>query len=479
MLRKTLFVAWREFSSTVFTKGFLLGVLMMPVIAAIAIGGAALTDRLKGPRVSGSIAVIDRAGGVAPGISARFSKDALKAEKDKAAEAMAAEAKRQAEKFGLPPEQVQAAPAIAAKVVDNAMADADISIDVLAPDADAEIEKIPLATADARQNSDTPVDVRPRLALAVIPPGAIAKGADGEYATFDLFTAPKLDFQIKLRIERKISEAVIDARVQNDPALRASGHTAESIRELMKRPEARVASITATGEKKDLGVGQIFLPMAFMGLLLMSVMTGGQLLLTSTVEEKSSRVMEVLLSAVSPVQLMLGKIVGQMTVSLLMLAMYSGVGVAGLVAFSFMHILDPKLLIYMFIFFFISFFTIASLLAAVGSAVSEMREAQTLQTPIIFLIMIPWLLVLPISRAPNAAYSVALSFVPIINPFVMMIRLTGSEPPPFWQIPVAIAIGLATVVFSVWAAAKVFRIGVLMYGKPPNIRTLIKWVRMA
>jgi ABC-2 type transport system permease protein len=72
-----------------------------------------------------------------------------------------------------------------------------------------------------------------------------------------------------------------------------------------------------------------------------------------------------------------------------------------------------------------------------------------------------------------------LSFVPGINPFVMVIRLTSSEPPPLWQTLTAIAVGLATAVFCAWISAKIFRVGVLMYGKPPNLRTLIKWVRMA
>jgi ABC-2 type transport system permease protein len=72
-----------------------------------------------------------------------------------------------------------------------------------------------------------------------------------------------------------------------------------------------------------------------------------------------------------------------------------------------------------------------------------------------------------------------LSFVPGLNPFVMVVRLGGTESIPLWQTLCAIAIGLASVLFAVWAASKVFRIGVLMYGKPPNFRTLVKWIRMA
>jgi ABC-2 type transport system permease protein len=100
-------------------------------------------------------------------------------------------------------------------------------------------------------------------------------------------------------------------------------------------------------------------------------------------------------------------------------------------------------------------------------------------TPVILTIMIPYLLWLPISRDPNSTLAVALSFIPPISPFVMMLRLTSSTPPPMWQVWLSIVIGAAAVYVAIWAAAKIFRIGILMYGKPPNFKTLVRWVRMA
>jgi ABC-2 type transport system permease protein len=121
----------------------------------------------------------------------------------------------------------------------------------------------------------------------------------------------------------------------------------------------------------------------------------------------------------------------------------------------------------------------AAMMAAIGSAVNELREAQTLMTPVMMLTMMPWMIWFLIQRAPNSTLATSLSFVPIVSPFVMVLRLGGSEPVPQWQHPVALAIGAVTSVVVIWAAAKIFRIGVLMYGKPPNFRTLLKWVRMA
>jgi len=118
-------------------------------------------------------------------------------------------------------------------------------------------------------------------------------------------------------------------------------------------------------------------------------------------------------------------------------------------------------------------------MAAIGSAVNEMREAQGLMTPVMMIIMIPWFLWMPISRDPNSLLATVLSFVPPISNFVIMLRLASSTPPPLWQTLLAIVAGAAGVYASLWFAAKVFRIGLLMYGKPPSFATLVRWARMA
>jgi ABC-2 type transport system permease protein len=136
-------------------------------------------------------------------------------------------------------------------------------------------------------------------------------------------------------------------------------------------------------------------------------------------------------------------------------------------------------LVYLAVYFLIAFFMIASLMASIGSAVNDLREAQSLLGPVIIVLMIPMMLWLPILRNPNSVFAQVVSFVPPISPFVMVLRLAGSEPIPVWQIPASMVAGVLYSIGAAWGAAKVFRIGVLMYGKPPNLRTLIKWVRMA
>jgi ABC-type Na+ efflux pump permease subunit len=481
---KTLLVARREFVTTVFTKGFLLGVLMTPLMLLVVVGAIALTQNLKGPTVAGTLAIADRTEGslVAQRVLDRMDPAAMEARRRDAIERFERLGQEQAQRLGVPAGQAAAAGAVAAQAADARLQKlAGVSARVLASDDDLEARKADLGRLDIRAagRDGNAADPDRIIALAIIPDGAVRPGAGGSFERFELLTANRLDPEITDQLQRRVADAIVDARVAVDPALSAGGLTPERLRAVLDPPGARVVALTRDGEQKSAGVFHIMLPMGFMILLMIAVMTGGNYLLTTTIEEKSSRVMEVLLSAVSPMELMLGKIFGQMCVGLVILTVYSGMGVASLFAFAMQHQLDPMLLVYLVVFFFIAFFTIASLMAAVGSAVSELREAQSLMTPIMLLVMLPWLLWLPISRAPNSVFATILSFVPGISPFVMMLRLCGSEPPPVWHAPVAVLIGLITVAGCAWVAAKVFRVGVLMYGKPPNFATLVRWVRMA
>jgi ABC-2 type transport system permease protein len=130
-------------------------------------------------------------------------------------------------------------------------------------------------------------------------------------------------------------------------------------------------------------------------------------------------------------------------------------------------------------FFLVAYFVVASMMAAIGAAVSELRDAQALLTPVVLLLMTPWILAAPISRDPDSALSVSLSFLPPLNSFAMLIRVASSSPPPAWQVWLSIAIGFVSVIPALWFAAKVFRIGLLLHGKPPSFGTLLRWVREA
>lgn len=482
-MNRVLQIAWREFASTVLTKGFIIGVLLTPVIMVVAIGGIALTRNLKGPQLNGKLAVVDRTGVVSGGIVERFSPAAAEAEKAEIQENINKALDQGMSQVPVNPAQKAMAKGMVESELDKALAKIGrLSVFVLpegTSEPDIQTLKDELGRTDIHAAAKNPALPEPTIGLVIVPREAVFTKDGAGYEQIQSFWPEKVDFEIRERIHRRIGDAIVDARVMAEPKLAGAGLSATDVRRLLERPVAADRVMTEKGEKSSAGPLQMMIPAAFMALLLIAVMSSGQMLLTTTIEEKSSRVMEVILSAVSPLQLMLGKITGQLCVGLFILVVYSGMGIAALIAFSMGHLVDPFAIVYMILFFLIAYFIIGSMFAAIGSAVTELREAQTLMTPVMLVVMTPWLLWLPISRAPNSMLSQILSFVPGINPFVMVIRITSNEPPPAWQTWLSIGVGLATAAFCAWISAKIFRVGVLMYGKPPNLRTLIKWVRMA
>jgi ABC-2 type transport system permease protein len=163
-------------------------------------------------------------------------------------------------------------------------------------------------------------------------------------------------------------------------------------------------------------------------------------------------------------QLMGGKLLGHMGISLIAMSLYIALGLVTLASFSMFGLLDLSLLVYLFIFFLIAFFTLGSLMMAAGAAVNDMREAQQLMMPMSILLMMPWILWMPISRNPDSMLAVVVSFLPPLNTFGMLLRLSSTSPPPAWQVWLSIAIGIAGVLATVWLSAKIFRIGLLMSG---------------
>ena len=461
-MNRVLHVAVREFISTVATKGFIIGVLITPIIIGVLILALPWLLDSSPPKIDGELAIIDPTGEVVEGVREYLSPEAI-AHRRAALEATIDE---------VMPEAVRGltrSPGASA-VLDQALSSAvgevpGIRIVVLPVEADLEREKASLLEGKVKDGG--------RLALAVVDPDAITPGDDGGYGRYRLFVREKLDDRLEGEIQDALRDTIVSARVA------ARGLDPEEIDRLTRIGFVRSIAVTDQGERETSEVLNVLLPLGFMGLLLISVMTGGQYLLTTTIEEKSSRVVEVLLSAVSPMQLMTGKILGQMVVGMILLVLYAGMGISALIAFSALGLIDPWLIFYLLVFFIIAYLVMASLMAAIGAAVNDIREAQTMMTPVGMMIMIPWLLWLPISRDPSSIFATITSLLPPINTYVMLLRMTSSAPPPLWQVWLSIAIGIASVFAAVWFAAKVFHIGLLMHGKPPDLATLWRWMRMA
>ena len=142
-------------------------------------------------------------------------------------------------------------------------------------------------------------------------------------------------------------------------------------------------------------------------------------------------------------------------------------------------IIDPLLIVYLLVFFLITYLIFGALMMSIGAAVNEIQEAQSLIGPVMLLLILPYMLSPMIGRAPNSPLSVALSFIPPVNTIAMMTRMASDVPPPAWQVWLSLVMGVAGACAALWFAGKVFKLGLLMHGKPPNVRTLIRWAREA
>ena len=161
-----------------------------------------------------------------------------------------------------------------------------------------------------------------------------------------------------------------------------------------------------------------------------------------------------------------------------MLSTYGAAGMAGLAFMTMLDIIAPTTILLFVLWFLLAYFMSASIMAAVGSAVSDLREAQSLIQPAMMAFMIPLLLWMPITENPTGWLATITSFIPPIGPFIMVLRTTGAiEPIPNWQIGLALLVNGVSTVGLVWLASRVFRIGVLMQGKPPNPLELLRWAR--
>jgi ABC-2 type transport system permease protein len=463
-MRRIGYIAAREFVATVATRGFIIGILFMPALMAFAFTlGPRLMNQRSAP-VHGQIALVDPTGRVTSELRETLAPAAIAARR--------ADAARRA---------IAAAPAEARNLMSGAGAQTSSAVERaigLVPDLQI-VERsaganVPTALQPQKEWLTAESPAARHVGLVVIHPDAVslATGRSG-YGSYDLYVPANLDDRIETVIHESLREAIINARA------RTQNLDPNSINAIVWVPRTPSVTVTKSDERPTVSGFNRALPFVFVGLLLFSVMMGGQGLMTSTVEEKSSRVVEVLLSAISPFELMAGKILGQMGVSFVVLGLYIVLGLMLLFSFTLFGLLDLSLVFYLVVFFFITYLTIGSVMVAVGAAVNEMREAQSLMMPVILVMMVPWMLAAPIAREPNSTFSTVISFIPPVNTFAMLLRLTSSAPPPAWQVWLTIAIGLASVVAAVSFAAKVFKIGLLMHGKPPSFATLVRWAKAA
>ncbi|MBW8723405.1 MAG: ABC transporter permease, partial [Polaromonas sp.] len=200
-------------------------------------------------------------------------------------------------------------------------------------------------------------------------------------------------------------------------------------------------------------------------------------LLNAVIEEKMSRISEVLVASVSPFELLMGKLFGVTAVAVLLALVYF-VGIGYFAVYSGRpDLLQPALMGWFVIFLVCCVLMFGSMFLAIGSACSDLKDAQSMMQPVMMLLMVGYIGSFAVLRAPESNVALGLSFFPTSAPFIMMLRMAMQPTPPIWQPALSLALTLLATVGFVWAAGRIFRVGVLMQGKGATLREMLKWIR--
>jgi ABC-2 type transport system permease protein len=236
----------------------------------------------------------------------------------------------------------------------------------------------------------------------------------------------------------------------------------------------------ATGELRDATdesrIVNIVIPVAMIVLMYLLILVGASPAMQGVVEEKQQRIAEVLLGSITPFGMMLGKLLGVVGVALTVGGIYFAGGYAALLHYGLADALPPALLAWFVVYLVLAVLMYASLFIAVGAAASDIKETQALLMPVMLLVALPMMMLGPVVQDPNGPIAVAVSFFPFSTPMIMMARL-GVPPGIVWWQPVAgVGLVLVTTLACVWAAGRIFRVGLLMQGKGVKLSDLARWV---
>ena len=333
------------------------------------------------------------------------------------------------------------------------------------------------STGTAQDEFRSEVERRLRLkevdAYLILPPDVMQGGKVQFYRrnTSDLLSTRRIQSALENVIrEQRLIEAHVDRN---------------TMAQLARAVEFETTRISGSGSERDSG-GGFALVFGVGFIMYITVLLYGQVVLGAVIEEKETRIAEVLFSSVKPFTLMMGKLLGVSMVALTQLAIwglaFTGFALYGvnLLASRGVPSAIPKIplifYLYFVVFFLVGYFVYATLYALLGSVVTTAQEGGQAAMPIIMLLVISFYLFLPVSRNPDSTLSFWLSMIPFFAPISMLVRIV-TQTPPLWQILLSLLIGVTTATFLTWVASKIYRVGMLMYGKRPSIPEVLRWVR--
>jgi ABC-2 type transport system permease protein len=429
-MRKTLIVAQSEFTTLVRTKAFIISIVLMPILMALS---GLVVNRLKDDRDvrDRRFAFVDASGVIGPGLEAALE--------DWNAATANGENRTLPRYFGeevrLGGRSVEAVRLELSERVrrEELFAFVEFPENILDPDAGAAI----------RYYSNHPSNL----------------------VLHDWLRATANRIVLAERFRAAAVDQALIARLTRQAGMENLG--------LFERDER---GGTRAAQSVD-PVATFGIPAVMMVLMYITVMGSAPQLLNSVIEEKMSRISEVLVASVTPFQLMMGKLTGGASVALLLACTYVAGGLGVAAYWGYAGAVRPALLIWFLLFLLMAVFMFGSIFIAIGAACTDLKDSQNMMGPVMLLVMSPMFVWFSVLRNPDSTLSILLSLVPTASPFLMMLRIGIQPGPPIWQVLLAAVLAGATMVVVVWAAGKIFRTGLLMQGKSATIPEMIRWVR--
>ncbi|MFZ1946953.1 MAG: ABC transporter permease [bacterium] len=433
-MRKTLRIAKREYLAAVRTKGFIIGLAMMPIF----MGGSFFVMMLTEKRVDTAdkhIAVIDHSGAVAQAV-------------------VAAADERNNTQIRNVQSGKQTAPAYVIEVVE--------------PAEDADAQRLALSDRVRHREIHAFVEIGPGVLRAATDSAGAYISYHGENAVMDDIRTwiywPINNHLKKLRLAglgvEESQVAYIITSVAVDPLGLVSRDPGTG----------RITEAKRSSEARAVGV-----PFVVQILMFMMIMMGAVPLLSSVMEERNQRIAEVMLGSASPFQFMMGKVLGGIGVSLTAGAFYvaGGVYTAGRAGVT--DIIPYGILPWFFVYMVLAILMIGALMATLGSTCNDAKEAQSLSMPAMFPVILPMFMMVPVLKEPLSGFATGFSLFPMFTPMLMLLRMSTPVSIPAWQPWAGLAGMLAFSVLIVWAGGRIFRVSILMQGKPPSFANLVRW----
>lgn len=449
-MRKFLAVVKYEYKKVVLKWSFLLGTLLLPALALVFTFVPMIIFSMKGDPTR--IAVHDPSGKILPRLEKNLSTDRLmekakRAAKDSLTDISASQEEQLRNDAAQFMQDFKLSEFATSGTVDDARA--ELMREVLAGTIDAYL----IIPSDFG-SQDAKFEFRSR------------KG--GDFISNDTFR-DALNDAVR-------SQRLADANISED-----------RLAELSARVNFDAKGLDETGEEKSTE-GTMIASFVIGLMIYITLAIYGQQILGAVVEEKETRIAEILFSSAKPFELMMGKLVGVGLAGLTQLGIWVGT-IAIFLAFialqsdlsmilGFIPTITPLMVLYFLIFFLLGFFIYAAIFAVIGSMVTTVQEGGQFTFPPMMIMLAAFYFCFAVIRDPNSSMSFWATMAPFMAPITMPVRILA-EMPPFWQIALSIVVNVAAIAALVWLAARVYRVGMLMYGKRATIPEVWKWIRQA